>query len=143
MSEIDLWIKNADANTFYEYLSVREIKVLENYFHDKFPLKEATRELIKNYNLELLYSPNFTIIPGCLTTIALDVSNSHEQTKIVNLIVAIRDLRQGMEKGHYSKHKMDLRKETNLAFVLPKLHVDIAEVQDCNYPYFFNFLNLV
>ena len=34
---------------------------------------------------------------------------------------------------------MDLRKETNLAFVLPELHVDIAEVQDCNYPYFFIF----
>ena len=112
MSEIDLWIKNADANTFYEYLSATEIKVLEDYLHDKFPLKEATRELTKNYDLELPYSPNFTTIPGCLTMIALDVLNSHEQTKIVNLMVAIRDLRHGMEKGHYSKHKMDLRKET-------------------------------
>ena len=139
MSEIDLWIKNADANTFYEYLSAKEIKVLEDYLHDKFPLKEAAYELTKNYDLELPYSPNFISIPNCLTMIAFDVSNSHEQTKIVNLMVAIRDLRNGMEKGHYSKHKMDLRKETNLAFVLPELHVDIAEVQDCNYPYFFIF----
>ena len=78
MSEIDLWIKNADANTFYEYLSAREIKVLEDYLHDKFPLKEAAYELTKNYDLELPYSPDFSCIPNCLTMIAFDVSDSHE-----------------------------------------------------------------
>lgn len=55
------------------------------------------------------------------------------QIKIVNLLVAIRNLRYGMEKGWHSKREMDLRGKTDLSYILCEFGHDIAEEQASDY----------
>ena len=130
MPELDPWLINPKV---CEYLSTEEGKALRDYLNDKLPLKKAARKLTRYYYLELSYDRLFQKVTDILSLIAIDLSDSCKQRKIVKFLVALRNLRSRMEKGFYSKHNMNRRKETNLRYVLPELNETIKQDAYCEF----------
>ena len=130
MPELDPWLMNPKV---CEYLSTEEGKALRDYLNDKLPLKEAACKLARHYYLELSYDQLFQKVTDILSLIAIDLSDSCKQRKIVKFLVALRNLRNRMEKGFYSKHQMNLRKETNLGYVLSELNETIKQDAYCEF----------
>ena len=130
MPKLDSWLTNPEV---YEYLITKEGKALRDYLNDKLPLKEAACKLARHYNLALFYDESFQKVTDILCLIAIDLSDLCKQRKIVKFLVALRNLRNRMEKGFYSKHQMNLRKATNLSFVLPELTETIEKNAYCEF----------
>lgn len=59
MPVLTIWLKNADANSFYNAISATVAKTLKNYLHDKLtPIKVATK-FIENFDMEPAYNSDF------------------------------------------------------------------------------------
>lgn len=86
------WLKNADANSFYEGLTATETKSLKDYLHGKLNPTVAAMKFIEN--MEPLRNPSFL---DHLAAIAWNLSDSRKQIKIVNPLVTLH-LRCGMKK---------------------------------------------
>ena len=59
MPELALWLKTADANSFYEGLSSGEVKVLKDYFQGKLTPAEAATQFTENIDMEPIYDQSF------------------------------------------------------------------------------------
>lgn len=116
-------------------LAATEAKTLKDYFHGKLSPNEAASEFVKNFDLEPMCNQSFQGHLEYLAAIAYDVSDPRGQTKVVKLLVAIRNLRYGMKKGWHSKREMDLRKNTDLHGVLCEFAETIADDQDNSYSF--------
>lgn len=133
MTDTDLWLKNADANSFFDRLPVIETKTLKDYLHGKLSPKETASDYVKGSDLEPVSNPSFHGHLEHLAAIAYDVSNLRGQIKVIKLLVAIRDLRYHLKKGWHSKREMDLRKQTDLSLV----HSEFAEaIEDGQVSYY-------
>lgn len=135
MTELELWLKNADANSFFDGLTAIEAKTLKDYLHGKLSPKKAASDFVQNFDLETIRNPSFQGHLEYLSAIAYDISDPRGQMKVVKLVVAIRNLRYGMNKGWHSKREMDLRKTTDLHSVLAEFAESLADDQDSNYFY--------
>lgn len=121
MSELDLWLKKADADSYYEDLGATKAQALKGYLNGKLPPKEVARKFIEGFDLEIPYNRHFREILTYLIPSCYETSDSRAHRKIVKLMVAMRNLRYSMVTGMHSKHEMDLRKETDLKTVLCEL----------------------
>lgn len=75
MIGLDLWLKNADANSFLDRLPAAELKTLKDYLHGKLSPNEAARDFVKSFDLEPICNPYFQDHLGYLSAIAYDVSD--------------------------------------------------------------------
>lgn len=98
MLELALWLKTADANSFYEGLPSKEFKVLKDYFQGKLTPAAAATQFTENIDMEPIYDQSFAHNMQYLLAMTWDVSDSRGQINIVKLLVAIRNLRYGMKK---------------------------------------------
>ncbi len=130
MSELDSWVRNSEV---YDYLTTKNGKPLKDYLLYKFPLQEAVFELVKHHELQLKFDKSLQNVTDILFLIAMDLSDSYKQRKIVKFLVVLRNLRYKMEKGFHSKRETNLRQEPNLAYVLPELNVSIEEGTNCKF----------
>ena len=135
MTELELWLKNAHVNSFFDGLTATEAKTLKDYLHGKLSPKKAASDFVQNFDLETIRNQSFQGHLEYLSAIACDISDPRGQMKVVKLVVAIRNLRYGMKKGWHSKREMDLRKTTDLPGVLAEFAESLADDQDSNYFY--------
>lgn len=77
--------------------------MLKDYFHGKLSPNEAASEFVKSFDLEPMCNRSFQGHLEYLAAIAYDVSDPRGQTKVVKLLVAIRNLRCGMKKGWHER----------------------------------------
>lgn len=68
---------------------------LKDYLHGKLSPNEAASDFVKNFDLEPICNPYFQDHLGYLAAIAYNVSDPRGQTKLVKLLVTIRNLRYG------------------------------------------------
>lgn len=128
MSELDIWLKNADAISYFEGLDKTKVQALNGYLKGGHHPKEIARKLLEHVDLTLPYNPLLRIILSYLIPPGYETSDSWKQTKIVNLMSAMRDLRYNMDEGMHSKREMDLRGNTDLTYVLAELDMVLLEL---------------
>ena len=75
MTDLNVWLKNADANSYFDGLSATEAKTLKDYLHGKLSPKEAASDFVKNFDLGAKYNRSFQGHLDYLVAIACDVSD--------------------------------------------------------------------
>lgn len=128
MSELDEWLENADAISYFEGLDKTKVQAIKGYLKGGHHPKEVARKLLEHVNLKIPYDPLLRMILSCLIPPCYETSDSRTQKKIVILMSAMRDLRYNMDEGMHSKREMDLRNNTDLTYVLAELDLVLSEL---------------
>ncbi len=97
MSELDIWLKNADAISYFEGLDKTKVKAIKGYLKGGHPPKVVARKLLEHVDLKMPYDPLLRMILSCLIPLCYETSDSRTQKKIVMLMSAMRDLRYNIE----------------------------------------------
>lgn len=92
MPELDPWPTTPEV---YEYLNTKQGKPLKDYLYDKLSLREAALKSFRHYYLGLADKQPYYLqkVTDVLFAIAIDLSDSLKQRKIVKFLVVLRNLR--------------------------------------------------
>lgn len=127
MSELDIWLKNVVAISYFEGLDKTKVQAIKGYLKGGHHPKEVARKLLEHVDLKMPYNTLLRMILNCLIPPCYETSDSRTQEKIAILMSAMRDLRYNMDEGINSKREMDLRNNTDLTYVLAELGLVLSE----------------